>query len=425
MQIIENSKVKEKVLIEKLSNGLTVMIIPKKNTNKKSAIYGTKFGSIDNHFIHAIENKEVQIPDGVAHFLEHKMFEQEDGTNSLDTLSALGVEANAYTTNDHTAYLFNGTENFEDALQELMNYVQNPYFTDENVEKEKGIIGQEIRMYDDDPVSKIYLNLLNCLYQENPVKLDIAGTVESIEKINKGILYDSYNTFYSPSNMVLVICGDFDEQEILNKIKRAQKDNQNNEKIKRIYPTEKNKINQSRLEEKMNVSNPIFAIGIKDTPVSSTERIKRNLIIEILSILLLGNSSPLYQELYKQGNLAGEVNLEYDFSDEYAYITISGQAKDPDNIFDRLKKEISKMKQNGISQEDYERIKKKVYGSYIIEYNDPAEIVKTFLVDYLHGIHTFDFLEEFSTISKEDVENGLKEVFIEENMAISIIKPKD
>lgn len=250
MQIIENSKVKEKVLIEKLSNGLTVMIIPKKNTNKKSAIYGTKFGSIDNHFIHAIENKEVQIPDGVAHFLEHKMFEQEDGTNSLDTLSALGVEANAYTTNDHTAYLFNGTENFEDALQELMNYVQNPYFTDENVEKEKGIIGQEIRMYDDDPVSKIYLNLLNCLYQENPVKLDIAGTVESIEKINKGILYDSYNTFYSPSNMVLVICGDFDEQEILNKIKRAQKDNQNNEKIKRIYPTEKNKINQSQLGRK-------------------------------------------------------------------------------------------------------------------------------------------------------------------------------
>lgn len=175
----------------------------------------------------------------------------------------------------------------------------------------------------------------------------------------------------------------------------------------------------------MNVSNPIFAIGIKDTPVSSTERIKRSLIIEILSILLLGNSSPLYQELYKQGNLVGEVNLEYDFSDEYAYITISGQAKDPDNIFDRLKKEISKMKQNGISQEDYERIKKKVYGSYIIEYNDPAEIVKTFLVDYLHGIHTFDFLEEFSTISKRRCGKGLKEVFIEENMAISIIKPKD
>ena len=213
MQIIENSKVKEKLYIEKLENGLTVMIIPKPGMLKKYMIWGTNYGSNDNKFIVPGEENITEVPNGVAHFLEHKLFEQEDGTNSLDTLTALGVNANAYTTNDHTAYLFECTDNFYEAMDELMDYVQHPYFTDENVEKEKGIIGQEISMYDDSPEWRVYLNTLEAMYNKNPVKIDITGTIDTISKIDKEILYKCYNTFYHPSNMAIVISGDFKPEE--------------------------------------------------------------------------------------------------------------------------------------------------------------------------------------------------------------------
>ena len=235
MKLIESTKIKEKAYIEKLDNGLTIIIIPKENVKKKYAIWGTHFGSIDNRFIMPKTGEEVFAPDGVAHFLEHKMFEQKNGRNSLDTLMALGVDANAYTTNDHTAYLFEATNNFYEALDELMDYVQNPYFTDENVEKEKGIIGQEIGMYDDDPGWQLYMNALDCMYKENAVKIDIAGTVESISKIDKDVLYKCYNTFYNTSNMVMVVCGDFVPEEILEEINKRMIAKESQGNIKRIY----------------------------------------------------------------------------------------------------------------------------------------------------------------------------------------------
>ena len=184
MQIIENSKVKEKLYIEKLENGLTIMIMPKKGIQKKYVMWATNYGSIDNKFIVPGETEETEVPEGIAHYLEHKMFEQENGKNSLDALSELGVDANAYTTTNHTAYLFECTENFFSALDELMDYVQHPYFTDENVEKEKGIISQEIMMYDDYPEWAVYMNAIRAMYEKNPITIDIAGTVDSIKKID-------------------------------------------------------------------------------------------------------------------------------------------------------------------------------------------------------------------------------------------------
>ena len=220
MQIIENSQIKEKVYIEKLENGLTIMIIPKSGIQKKYAIWGTNYGSVDNKFIVPGETDVTSVPDGVAHFLEHKMFEQENGTNSLDTLTKLGVNANAYTTTNHTAYLFECTENFYEALDELMDYLQHPYFTDENVEKEKGIIAQEINMYNDYPEWEVYMNAMKAMYHNNPVKIDIAGTVESISKIDKDILYTCYNTFYHPSNMVMCFAGEFEPENLLEEVKK-------------------------------------------------------------------------------------------------------------------------------------------------------------------------------------------------------------
>ena len=285
MQIIYNSKVKETVYIEKLKNGLTIMVIPKKDVQKKYIIWGTQYGSNDNKFIAPGEEKITEVPKGVAHFLEHKMFEQKNGTNSLDKLTSIGVTANAYTTNDHTAYLYECTDNFYEALDEFMDYVQHPYFTDENVEKEKGIIGQEIRMYDDYPEWKVYLNALNAMYHIHPIKIDVTGTIETITNINKEILYKCYNTFYNPSNMCMVICGDFTPEIIIGEVKKRIVKKEEIHEIKRILEKEEESIVKEKVKTKMDVSTPLFTIGIKCKVPN--EKIRTDICIQILLNLII------------------------------------------------------------------------------------------------------------------------------------------
>lgn len=422
MQIIENSKVKEKLYIEKLENGLTVMIIPKKGIQKKYVIWGTNYGSNDSRFIVPGETEETEVPKGVAHFLEHKMFEQESGVNSLDTLTALGVDANAYTTNDHTAYLFECTENFYPALDELMDYVQHPYFTDENVEKEKGIIGQEIMMYDDYPEWRVYLNALEAMYHEHPVKLDITGTIETISHIDKDILYKCYNTFYNPSNMAMVVCGDFEPEEMLKEIKKRLIDKKANGEIKRIYPEEKEDIVKKEIEQKMDVSQPLFVIGIKDKKPDQKEIVKKQISLEILLNMIIGKSSKLYKELYDEGLLFASPNLDYEYSNGYAHVLITGQSVEPKKVYEKVKKEISEIKENGICEDEFNRIKKRIYGDYIKEYNDVSDIARMFLADYFKGINSFEFLEEIMSINIEYVTQVLNNVFDENKMVISVIK---
>lgn len=422
MKLIESLNIKEKAYIEKLENGMTVIIIPKNTTNKKYVIWGVNFGSIDNHF--KVNGEEIYIPDGVAHFLEHKMFEQENGTNSLDKLMALGIDANAYTTNDHTAYLFECTEHFYEGLDELMNYVQNPYFTDENVEKEKGIISQEIRMYDDDPGWQLYMSVLDCLYKENPIKIDIAGTVDSIKEINKDTLYKCYNTFYSPNNMTLVICGDFEVEDILKQIKDRITKNSVDEKIERMYPSVEDKINKKNIEKEMNVSMPSFAIGFKDIKGMNEEIVKKHIAIEILLNMLIGKSSNLYKELYNSGTLLEEPDMDYEFSKQYAHVVISGQSERPDEVYNKIKDEVEKYIRDGLDSKHFERIKKKVYGDYVVEYNNIADISRMFLSDSMKNISSFDYIEQYNQVSKEYAEQILKEIFNTDSMVMAIIKSK-
>lgn len=419
MQIIENSKVKEKLYIEKLENGLTIMIIPKKGVQKKYVIWGTNYGSNDSKFVVPGETQETEVPKGVAHFLEHKMFEQESGVNSLDTLTALGVDANAYTTNDHTAYLFECTENFYPALDELMDYVQHPYFTDENVEKEKGIIGQEIMMYDDYPEWKVYLNALEAMYHEHPVKLDITGTIETISQIDKEILYKCYNTFYNPSNMAMVVCGDFEPEKLLQEIKNRLIDKKANGEIKRVYPNEPENIVKEKIEQKMDVSQPIFVIGIKDKLADTKERVKKHIAIEILLNMMLGKSSKLYKELYDEGLLFATPSLDYEYARGYAHVLITGQSPEPEKVYEKFKQTVSNMK---IDSAEFNRIKKRIYGEYVKEYNDTADIARMFLADFFKEINSFEFLEEITVINEEYVEQVLKDVFNDKKMVISVIK---
>ena len=421
MQVIENSKVKEKLYIKKLENGLTIMVIPKKGVQKQYIIYGTNYGSIDNKFIVPGEEQPTEVPDGVAHFLEHKMFEQENGTNSLDVLTALGVSANAFTTTDITAYLYESAENFYPALDELMDYIQHPYFTDENVEKEKGIIGQEIMMYDDYPEWKVYMNALAALYNNNPVKIDTAGTKESISKINKEILYKCYNTFYHPSNMAIAVCGDFEPNEVIKEIEKRLIKKENQGEIKRIYPEERKEIATPYIEAKMEISTPLFVIALKDNEINSKDIIKKHIAIEIILSILIGKSSNLYKKLYKEGLILAEPETSYEFSRNYAYAVIQGQSKEPKKVLEYLKQEIEEIKQNGINKEDFERTRKMIYGDYIKEYNSVSDIATMFLADYMKGINSFNYLEEYSSVTIEYVEQVLKEVFKSEYIALSVV----
>ena len=427
MKIIESSKIKEKEYIEKLDNGMTVIVIPKTNLDKKYIIWGTHFGSIDNRFIMPKTGEEVFIPDGVAHFLEHKMFEQPDGTNSLDTLMALGLDANAYTTNDHTAYLFECTNNFYEGLDELMDYVQHPYFTDENVEKEKGIIGQEIKMYDDEPSWRMYMNAMDCMYKKNPIKIDIAGSIESISKITPDVLYKCYNTFYNPSNMIMVVCGNFEPEEILKKKKKRLVKKEEQGEIKRIYPEKETEINMPYKEVAMEVSTPIFAIGYKDIEGAEDKKeiVRKHIAIEILMNMIIGKSSKAYKELYEAGVLLSTPDLDYEFSDEYAHILISGQSKNPAKIQEKIEKVVDKYKKEGLEEEHFNRIKKKIYGDYVVEYNSVGEIARMFLADKMKGINSFDYIEEYNTVTKDYTQEVLKNVFKKENMVMSVVKCRD
>lgn len=420
MKIIENLKVKEKVYIEKLENDLTVMIIPKKDVQKKYVIWGTNYGSNDSSFVVPGEKDITQVPKGVAHFLEHKMFEQKSGRNSLDTLTSLGVEANAYTTNNHTAYLFEGIDNFYPALDELMDYVQNPYFTDENVEKEKGIIGQEIMMYDDYPEWRVYINALEAMYHNNPVKLDITGTIETISHINKEILYKCYNTFYNPSNMVMVVCGDFEPTKLIEEIKKRLIKNESNGEIKRIYPEEPKEIVKKEINQKMEVSIPLYMIGIKVEPLEE-EKVNKHIAIEILLNMLFGESSILYKELYNKNLIYERPNLEFEFAKGYAHILIGGQSNNPEQLYSIFKKRLNEMKEN-LNEEDFQRTKKKLYGNYIKEYDDVGSIARMFLSDSFKGINSFDYLEKINTINATYLKQMLDDVFKEDKMVISTVK---
>lgn len=422
MQIIENSKVKEKLYIEKLENALTVMIIPKKEVQKKYIIWGTHYGSNDNKFIVPGELEPTVVPNGVAHFLEHKMFEQENGKNSLDVLTALGVNANAYTTNDHTAYLYECTDNFYKALDEFMDYVQHPYFTDQNVEKEKGIIGQEIMMYDDYPEWKVYTNALECMYHNHPVKLDVAGSIESISHIDKETLYKCYNTFYNPSNMAMVISGDFEPEKLLEEIKKRLIDKKLNGEIKRIFEDEPETIVKEKKVQNMEVSKPIYTIGIKDIVPDLKTIVKKHIAIEILLNIIIGDSSNLYKKLYNMGNSYSSPSTEYEFEKHYAHALISGQSNNPEELYKMFKEEVQNLKKTGINEQDFERTQKMIYGEYVKEYNDVTDIARMFLSDYFKGINSFEYLEEINTLDVEYLNQVLKDVFKEDKMVLSIVK---
>ena len=277
-------------------------------------------------------------------------------------------------------------------------------------------------MYDDYPEWKVYLNAMEAMYHEHPVKLDITGTIETISHIDKEILYKCYNTFYNPSNMAMVICGDFEPEKLLEEVKKRLIDKKANGEIKRIYPVEKEDIVKEKIEQNMDVSQPLFAIGIKDKLADTKERVRKHIAIEILLNMIIGKSSNLYKELYDEGLLFAVPSLDYEFARGYAHILITGQSLEPEKVYEKFKKAVEEMKASTIDTKEFNRIKKRIYGEYVKEYNDVEDIARMFLADYFKEINSFDYLEEISTINEQYVEQILKQVFDDKKMVISVIK---
>jgi len=313
VEIIEHrgDLIKEIVYEKKLSNGLKIFYMPKSGYTKQYAMFATNFGSNELKFKINKEDSAYEVPEGIAHFLEHKMFEEPEG-NAFDKFAARGSNVNAYTNFNITAYYFTSTDHFYENLNDLISFVQSPHFTEENVQKEKGIIEQEINMYDDNPEWKVYFNLLKTMYKEHPVKNEIAGTVDSIYKITKDDLYNCYNTFYHPSNMAVFVVGDLDKQKVFETIEKYFKDNSKNKhpiNIHRYYPEESTSVNKPLIEEVMSVSTPLFYIGYKDVDLNIKGRklLEKEVELRLLLDILFGKSSELFEKLYDKGLIDGEI----------------------------------------------------------------------------------------------------------------------
>ena len=408
------------------SSGLGIYIIPKKDYSQTYAIFGTHYGSVDSEFIVPGETEVTSVPDGIAHYLEHKMFDQPDGSNVFDKFAKYGGSANAFTSFNMTAYLVSCTSNVEENLETLLDYVQSPYYTDETVQKEQGIIGQEINMYDDSGSWKVYFNFLGCLYRNHPVKKEIAGTIESISHITPDYLYKCYNTFYNLSNMSIVVVGNVDPDRIADVIEKGIKKNEPfNEEIKRIYPEEPDEIAAPYAEQKLSVAMPLFMMGFKDTDVgySGMRLLKKNVEMSILTQMLFGKSSRLYRRLYEQGLITPSFSAEYTMQPDYGYTTVDGESPDPKKVYEMMLEEIDTIRAEGLCEEDFDRIKRYNWGKYIKTMNDVEDYAATYLQLIMMDIDYLDYYEVYKEITFEDIKKRFNEHFVRERSALSVVWP--
>ena len=420
MKQITCSRLGETLYHHTHQSGLEIYILPKAGYSKSYAIFATKYGSADADFLNPHTGKRISVPDGVAHFLEHKMFEQPDGTDAFAEFSKSGADANAFTSFLTTAYLFSCTAGFYDNLRHLLDFVQTPYFTKENVAKEQGIIGQEIRMYEDDPGWRSYFNVIEAMYHTNPVRRDIAGTVESIATITPELLYDCYNTFYHPSNMILFCTGDVTAEQVVKTAEQViRPEYRDLGEITRYRPQEPDSVFQHEVTQTLSVAQPLFYLGIKSKPQQNL--LKQELTGAVLMEAVLGKSASLYQELYGQGLITPSFGTEVTCEREYAHVIMGGTAPDPRKTADSLKQGLKKIKDQGLAPEDFSRAKKVILGDSIRMFNSVEQIANNFINALFRGGSLFDAPQLLSQMTVEDCNSMMNELFCEDAMALSIV----
>ncbi|RXT15177.1 pitrilysin family protein [Ammoniphilus sp. CFH 90114] len=426
MKEITYDQLKETLYYEKLDNGLDVYILPKHGFSKTYATFTTKYGSVDNHF--KVPGKDqVKVPDGIAHFLEHKMFEEEEGGDVFNKFATYGASANAFTSFDRTAYLFSSTGNVKENLTTLLDFVQSPYFTEENVEKEKGIIGQEIKMYDDNADWRVYFGLIQNMYHHHPVQIDIAGTIPSITEITKDMLYTCYETFYHPSNMLLFIVGAVEPKEILNLVRenQAKKNYQAQEEIERFFEDEPTHVDVPQTIKEMTVAMPKVMFGYKEKEVGlvGDDLLKRELTTQLVLDILLGQSSNLYQSLYEEGLINDTFGTDYSGESKYGFSVMGGDTPDPEKLVKMITEGLEAAKEKGIETDEFELNRKKKIGSFLRSLNSIEFVANSFTKYKFNGSDLFHIVPTLEQITLADVNNRLRDHIQKEQLSVSIIKP--
>lgn len=404
------------------SSGLKIYVMPKDNYSSSYAVFGTKYGSIDTKFKRSDSSEWTTVPEGIAHFLEHKLFESEE-LDAFARYAKTGASANAYTSFDKTCYLFQCSDNFEASLEILLDFVTHPYFTKKTVEKEQGIIGQEITMYYDVAGWMSTFNLLRLLYKNHPVRIDIAGTVESISKITDKLLYDCYNTFYNLNNMCLAVVGGVTPQQVLSVCDRMLKKAQPLE-IQRSFEPEPREIADTFTEYNLAMSVPVFSFGYKEECKNLTQDIKTIIETNILLEILAGNTSELYNSLFKQGLINSSFSKEYFIGYGYEAIIFDGESTNPREVASQIKQAVSSLKQNGIDENQFETVRRLMYGREIMEYNDIDSVANAVISAHFGGYSPFDAIEIFKSVTKNDIEKRLHQVMTEKYSALSVVKDK-
>ena len=422
MDCKEYPEIDERIHSGKLPNGLAVFVVPKPGFHKKYAFFATDYGGADRRF--RLGRDWVSTPEGVAHFLEHKMFETKDG-NALTALSANGASPNAYTSIDITAYHFECTDMFSENLETLLGFVSTPWFTPESVEKELGIIAQEIGMSEDDPDYCLYYGLMKSLYRHNPIRDSIVGTAESIAGITAETLYDCHRVFYSPSNMALCVVGDVEPAEILEIAGRVLPADPGEVPERDYGARESLEPEAARFSKAMEVSLPMFLAGCKVEPAAPGQDYFRQVILSALSLeILAGQSSPLYTDLYARGLVNSDFSASFDSAVGAAYAMFGGEARDPERVFDEVMKEVTRLSDRGPDPGLFRRIKKSCTGAYVRLFNSFESVCANIIGGHFRSFDAFEALELLSALSEDDVAAYYRQNLIPGNMALSVITPK-
>lgn len=404
----------------KHESGLDIYIMEMEGYHSSFALFGTKYGSINTRFRLKGEETYTEVPEGIAHYLEHKLFENED-CDAFAQYARTGASANAYTSFDRTAYLFSCSEHFTDSLEILLSFVQNPYFTKETVDKEQGIIAQEIRMNNDEPGWRVFFNMLKNMFHNHPVRIDIAGTEESIKKIDADLLYKCYHTFYNLHNMVLSIAGNVKADEVLavcDKLLRPCDD----QGLEQLYAEEPDTIVKPYVEDTLPVGAPIFNLGFKLRPHAGMDLVRAELIASTLLEVLMGPASPLYNEMLRDGLINSEFEADSPFTgDGYFVLSCGGETQEPERVRDRILAELRRAKEEGFDREAFERIKRVHYGSMIRSLASVEENASMMLNAYMGGVKPFSSIESLASVTYEDALAFLREEIDPDQAVLSVV----
>ncbi len=422
MKRIEYPRLAQTLYRTQLPNGLTILVAPKPGFARKLAYFATDYGAAHTRF--TLEGQDYEAPAGVAHYLEHKLFDMPGGRDVTAEFAALGAIPNAFTSHDMTAYYFSCTEHFEECLDLLLEYVSTPYFTEETVAKEQGIIGQEIGMNADAPESRVFENLMKLMYREHPVRVDVLGTVESIAQITPQILHTCHRAFYHPGNMLLCIVGDVDPEAVqrlalsrLGHISAPEMD------CPRQWPEDMT-CPGSYQEEAMEVAMPMFQIGFKCEPLGKgAEAVRREITGDLAAEALFGESSELYLRLYEEGLIDTAFGGGFETIDGMAMLTLSGDSEDPEAVRDAVLAQAKRLAQEGLEEQAFQRMKRSALGRRIRDLDSFSSTCFRLCAYHFSGYDYFDFPALYPEITKEDVRAFLETVVTEARCALSVIKP--